>query len=116
MSVPAERTAEEWAALCASQQQQIRDLTKEKYARGTDVNRMKNVVKGMGQLQDEQTADFACQMAAAHAVIASLKAIKEQYEAAASAIHALREQAALAERNEARLEALEQASRAAGRF
>jgi len=116
MSAPAARTAEEWAALCASQQQTIRDLETEKFERRTHVNQMKKVVKGMSELMDGYIADFQGQMTAAQAVIASLKVFKERYEAVAGECRALSAEAALVEQDERRLKALLLASQSAGRF
>jgi len=116
MSAPVERTTEEWAALCTSQERTIQELNKEKFERGQAVNTMKNVVSGMGQLQEEQTADFLEQMIAAKAVIASLKIFKDQYEAVVGECHEIRDEAAFVEDNEKRLETLVRASKDAGRF
>jgi len=116
MSAPAERTAEEWAALCASQQQTIRDLEKERLERGTHVNKMKRVVQEMQVMMDDHIADFQGQMTAAQAVIASLKVFKERYEAVVGECRALSAEAALVEHDEQHLEALVKASQDAGRF
>jgi len=116
MSAHAERTTEEWAALCASQKQTIYDLEKEKFERGNDIVVMKRSVRGMGELLDNQTVDFKEQMTAAKAVIASLKVFKERYEAEAGELPSLSAEASLLEHHEQHLEALVKASQAAGRF
>jgi len=112
VEVPVQKTPEALAALCATQQKTIRDLEKEKFNRGSDVNKMKKTVKGMGELMDAQQADFTEQMQAARALIASLHVYKTQFEAdLGSEVHMMRDAAALVETNETRFETLITASR-----
>jgi len=61
MSAPADKTVEEWAALCASQALIIQELVKEKRER------------------EEQTAAYEAVTSAATALIENLIVIKEEY-------------------------------------
>jgi hypothetical protein len=113
MSILEEKTTAEWAELCESQQQTIRDLEKQRLERGRDVQSMKSTVQGMSELMDEQQADFNKQMNAARTYMASLQVFKERWEILASEceVRSMHEAAALLQRNKTTVETLAKASR-----
>jgi len=79
MSAPADKTVEEWAALCASQALIIQELVKEKRDMAHAVRNMKKVVAGSSELMEEQTAAYDAQTSAATALIDSLNVVKQEY-------------------------------------
>jgi len=113
MSASTNKTNEEWADLCASQERTIKKLSQEKSERGNNVNKMKKIAAGIGDLMDQQTQDFGEQMMAARAVIASLKVFKAQYEADGVKMS---DAVAFADDQEKRFETLEAAAKVKGPY
>jgi len=79
MSAPADKTSEEWAALCASQAIIIQDLVKEKHERAHSVRKMRYAMDGTSKLMEEESAQHQAQKTAATALIDSLLVIKKEY-------------------------------------
>ena len=79
MSAPADKTSEEWAALCASQAIIIQDLVIEKLERAHDVRYMKCAMNGTSKRMEEESAKHKAQTTAATALIDSLLVIKKEY-------------------------------------
>ena len=76
MSAPADRTVDEWAALCASQALIIQELVKEKHERAHRVKKLQSSVRGMSDLINEQNASYNILVSAGTTLITTLKEIK----------------------------------------